>query len=692
MKSPDDRPVVPFPPRAGGGDIPAAAPATPSTRNQIAEYWRILKRRKWGIVGLALVGAMVGGFKALTAVPVYSATTTMLVEPSLPKIVASQEVYAPSAPYLFYETQYDIIRSRALAQRVVEKLDLADRPPSHSQKQTGVWNLVLQKFGFSGGGDEEQPEPAAESPSPKAEAAEGGPDASEARVTALAGMVQGGLSVSGGQRSQIISISFSSPDPELAADIANAAADAYIELGMESRLDQTRRATSWLTDRIDDLRKKLATSEAALQAYQEREGLVDTESLKALSSSRLESLNNELVQAQAKYAEMAKRYGPKHPRLIAAKADVEEATRRLRAEQQTLVQAKEKEFQLAKLEREVTTNRELYDTFLTRFKQTDVSDEHAISNVRVIDRAQIPGAPVKPNKKKILTTSIIFGLLAGIGLAFLLDLLDNTFKKTEDVEEKLLLPVLGITPIVQKRKGERHVPERQYILDSRSSFAESVNHIRTGLLFSNVDHPPKTILVTSSVQSEGKTTLSSNLALALSQLGPTLLVDADLRKPRVAKLAGLEKKGGLVEVVAGQVALKDCVVRDPDSKNLFILKSGMIPPNPLEILSSDRFARMLDETKKHFEHVVIDTAPILPVSDGVVLGRLVDGVILVLKAGATTHNMAQEATKRLRAAKINPLGVVLSQVVQRRTASYYNDSYYYSGYYYGYGEDAPKAK
>jgi capsular exopolysaccharide synthesis family protein len=253
--------------------------------------------------------------------------------------------------------------------------------------------------------------------------------------------------------------------------------------------------------------------------------------------------------------------------------------------------------------------------------------------------------------------------------------------------------VLGVVPLLKKGGKHAQVAERFFINESKSTFAESINHVRTGVLFSHVDDPPKTVLVTSAIQGEGKTTLSSNLALAFSQLGPTLLIDADLRKPRVASVTNVKQDLGLVEVVAGQRALKDSVSRDPDAPNLYILKAGTIPPNPLELLSSDRFLRLLEEMKNRFEHVVLDSAPVLPVSDSVVVARNVDAVVMVVQAGRTTHRMAADAVKRMRTAAVTPVGVVLSQVGGRRGSSYYGQGYYGGyghAYAYAYGDSKKK--
>lgn len=205
-----------------------------------------------------------------------------------------------------------------------------------------------------------------------------------------------------------------------------------------------------------------------------------------------------------------------------------------------------------------------------------------------------------------------------------------------------------------------------------------------------MDNPPQTILITSSVQGEGKTTLASNLALSFAQLGRTLLIDADLRKPRVEHITDTQAAGGLVEFVAGIRTLQECVVQDPECPSLYILKGGTVPPNPLELLSSQTLARTIADMRDKFSHIIIDTAPILPVSDAIVLGHIADSLLLVVQAERTTTKMARDGIKRLENAGIRTMGVVLTQVHVRRSAYYYDGKYqYYYGGYYRSAEDNP---
>jgi len=244
------------------------------------------------------------------------------------------------------------------------------------------------------------------------------------------------------------------------------------------------------------------------------------------------------------------------------------------------------------------------------------------------------------------------------------------------VEEKLGLPLFGV---VQDMGSDTKAVERHYLENKRSVFSEAINHIRTGVTYSNVDNQPKVIVITSSVQSEGKTTVASNLALSYAQLGSTLLIDADLRRPRIKHIIDTDTDTGLVDYVAGVVSLDECVCQDKVEKNLFILKSGTTPPNPLELLASERFKAIIDELRSRFTYIIVDTAPVLPASDAVVLGQLCDALLMVVQSDKTTHHMARDAVKRLNASKVAVAGMILTQANVKK-----GNPYQYGGYY-GYG-------
>ena len=412
-------------------------------------------------------------------------------------------------------------------------------------------------------------------------------------------------------------------------------------------------------------------------------------------------------------SELSERYGEKHPKMISARTDLRETIRRLQSEIKKAVNNVRKEYELAavqerefrsivtlqqdemrdvsgkalemkQLEREMETNRRLYETFLSRFKEADVAGEYDVSNARIIDRAIVPTTPFKPNRRRAVMIAIVAGFGIGIALAFLRDYLNSTFMTKEDVENHLGLPVIGLMPLMKSGKRKRNAIERLVLTDPHSPFSESINDIRTGILFSQIDRPPKVILVTSAIPDEGKTTLASNLALAFSRRGRTLLVDADLRKGRLQEVTGQENNCRLTDMLSGACTPNEAVVADSEAANLFLLTTGVMPPNPLEVISSKQFSTSIERLRDSFDFIIIDGTPLLPISDSIVLGKLVDAVVLTLETDKTTRDVAREALRRLQSARIKPIGVIMQQVDMRKLRSY--GKRYVASYdgYYGY--------
>lgn len=723
----------------------------------LLEYWLVIKRRSRAILGLAFLMALIGLLIAFTITPQYTSTVKILVEPDAPKVVSLDPLQGASNIWYFYETQYEIIASRSVAEAVVKILKLEQHPffikamselkeEESSGSTPGAWKSLIS--------DSE----------PKVKNIK-----NEKFLVreAIIETVLGGISVKGAKKSQIINISYESPDPGLSALIANAIVQAYIEKGLDAKLALNQNAAEWLNNRLLGLRQKLEISETALRNFQQKEGMVDTESFASITSGKLGGITEALIKSQArraeaeiryqqvkdikisgkaleslpivlkntfiqtlkagqaklarKVSELSERYGYKHPKMIAAKADLSIANRRLREEvskvidgihrdyeiavanvtklktlsQQTQQEARGgqgKKIELAKLERDVVTNRQLFEVFMTRFKETSMTGDNGVTNVSVVDLARPAFAPSKPRKKLIVAAAIFAGLFLGVLLAFLLEYLENTFRIPEDVEHKLGLPLLGILPILSLDDKLDISPERYAFTDEKqksSAFIEALNNIRTGVMFANIDSPAKMIMVTSSIAHEGKTTLSSNLSLTFSHTGKTLLIDGDLRKQEFSKnILGQKKIAGLAELAAGEVTMDECIIADKQVDNLFYMSSGLTTPKPLELLSSKKFAELLQQLREKFDHIIIDSAPVLPVSDSLVLGHLVDEVILVVKADSTTHKMAQDAVKRLASARVQPLGVVLQQADLEKMENYGGYSYGYGyGYGAGYGEE-----
>ena len=668
----------------------------------IVEYWRAIAKRRWAILGLTVLVAILTALVVSSMRPVYRATATLLIEQGKSKIVSIEEVYSQGMVQReYYQTQAEILKSDELARKVVRKLGLVKHPDYDPRQAPPGWFQRLTSLG------------AAEEPPARSD---------DDVLKSVVGRFKRNLQVQLVRNSQLVQITFASHDPKLAAAVPNALADVYIESDLEARMAMTQKASEWLRDRLGELRTKVDASEKALQDFRDREHIVDVKGLAMSGASRqLEELTKSLVdarqrraEAEASYAlvqqiragksqmsfdaipavlrnplvqrmkemeadaekrlsDAAKRYGPEHPRMIQAKAELQAAKENTRRQMENVVAgiAKEyevakanetavaqalaqskadiqglnrKEFQLGILERDVQQNRNLYEMFLNRLKETSAAGDLQTTIARVVDPATVPAGPYSPNKQRIVTIAIAVTLVLAAMLALLLDRLSNTINSTSDVENRLGMPVLGVLQKIKafaRKKG--FISELAFFNDSQSTFAEAVRTVRTSILMSALDDPHKVVVITSSVPEEGKTTLSFNLACALGQVKKVLLVDGDLRRPKIAKLVGRDMKApGLADLVAGQAQVSQCVFFDNRS-GIHILPAGTIPPNPLELLSSRRFDDVITKLKEAFDIVIVDSAPLQLVSDAQVLSHFASAASAASRARAGTTMSARPA-------------------------------------------------
>ena len=326
----------------------------------------------------------------------------------------------------------------------------------------------------------------------------------------------------------------------------------------------------------------------------------------------------------------------------------------------------------------------MYEVFFQRANKASGELELQTPVARVIEPSSVPDAPIKPNKNKNIALGFLLGGFLGVLFALLRDRLDNTLKTSEDVESRLKQPILTTLPLLSKAEVERTKTARIFIDQPNSIYAESIRSARTGVLLSGIDLPRRTLVVTSSVPGEGKTTFSINLALAHSHTKKTLLIDADMRRPAISKgLQVAPGAKGLSNFVSGTAALQECLVPIEDS-DLVLMPAGAVPPNPLELLLSQRFKDTLHELEKHFDVIVIDSPPVELVSDAMVLATMSQGVIYVARAESTPHQVARKGIQRIKRAGGQIIGVVLNQFDVQKAEKYYGD---YSGYgKYGYGK------
>ena len=707
----------------------------------LEEYLRILSIHKWSIIGFAIVITLLTMLVVFSIEPVYEATTTVLIESEEENVISIEEVYGiPGANDEYFETQNQILQSRDLAEKVISALDIPNHPEfDPALKEPGLLQSVLSWLPAGLLHDEEV-----------------APD--YAVHNSIVGQFRESLKVAPIRNSQLINITFESVDPQLTETVPNMLADIYIGSDLEGRLAMTQKATGSITSRLDGLKQKLEESEKALHAYRDKEKLIDVGGVDSLAARELDEITVELVkarrnrneaetayrqvtalkgkpiqalesipavlkdkglqnakglqaEAERKMSELKKRYGPKHPKMIVAVAELETTEKNVRIQILNVVESIKKEYEIARakenhlsgamnrtkrdvteinrkegklqaLERDIEANRNIYETFLSRYKETSAVSEMQPVNARVVDPAVIPSKPSKPKKGLIILIALVLSLITGTMIAFFIEALDNTLEDGQDVEEKLHLSLLGIIPKLSMWLNKDIKVLRYYTDNIHTPFAENIRTIRSGILMSGLDEKQKVVLVTSSIPGEGKSMMAVNLALALGQMGNVLLIGCDLRRPSIKEVFGLDAKDvGLSHFMLGTHTL-DQSIHTFKKEHISVMPAGVLPPNPLEMLSAQRFAKGLEVLKKKFDHIVIDSAPAVAVSDAIVMSQLVNQVIYMVKADETAYQLAQEGLKRLQKVNAPIVGVVLNQVSPPRKSS--RHGHYYG--YYGYGK------
>lgn len=696
----------------------------------IKKYWLV-------VIAVSFLGALIAGLASFAMSPVYKAETTLLIEAEEAKVVSIEEVYGVgSANREYLKTQFEMLKSKALAESVVSILALDEHP--YYLQLINKKGLISSSLGamkvLVGLDDIDVPEQSARNKKEK-----------------IADLISRSLSVVPIRGTQLVKLSYESTNPALSAQVVNAFANQYIRTHLDAKADISQRAIGMLSERLEGLEEKLQTSELALTEYREKEGLIDLQGVTtliskqlnelttqivevrrqkaelealseqvvdengALSLEELESvssiLNDRLVQhfkeaeaeADAKLEELSQRYGPKHPVMLAARADLEVAKRKyekqlrnvaegiaqeysaakrkerrlikeLESSKQELQVIRRKEFELNNLQREVNTNRQLYETFFTRVKETTETVDLATANARVVDVAKVPLSPVKPKKALIIVITFILMLILCSLIAILIEVLDNTFKVPEDIESKLNTPLLGVLPKLESPEGDNL--SRVFFDEDNRKFSEAIRTIRTGIQLAGIDNALKVTMVTSSVPGEGKSTLSMNMAHALGLNEKVLLIDADMRRPSVGKKLGFAVgTPGLANLIAGNTSIESAVQH---VDGIDVMVAGAVPPNPLELLSTERFKSILDELKEKYDRIVIDSPPTQAVSDALILSTHVDGLVYVVKAASTSVNLVKSGVGDVLQASAPLTGVVLNHVDLNKQASY---SYAYSGYY-----------
>jgi len=645
--------------------------ATTDKQTDFLRYWLLVRSRLWLVISLAIVVTVLVGMVVKDMPTMYKATVTMLLAPEQAKVISMQDMFAGNAGgRIYFNTQVGIIQSRSILDKLINELDLEHSPEfSSSQPSKLSWIKSILKMNAKSVSEEEQKRQVLEA-------------------------VRKKITVENPPYTKFIKLSFESESAVMAAKEANTLADIYITDSLDSRVQMAHQATDWMRQRADELRQKLSQAEGRLQSFIDQKGLVNTgEGVTALTSQELTALTVSSLQARASVSELSQRYGAKHPKLIAARAELARAQAALNRSKSKIRRLGKQDVQLKALQHEVDSTRKLYETILNRLKETDQASTLITASARVVDPAEAPLKHEKSKKKLIVIGAFVLTLAAGIGLILLLDLLDSTIHSIKDVEDRLGMPMLGLLPLLKFNSKKQSMADKldEMISGSHHQFNEAIRTIRTGIMLSAIDNPHKVILVISSLPGEGKSTVAANLAIAMGKLERVLLLDADLRRPTVAKHFGMNTKvKGLSELVSGTASFKDCLERN-ETYHIDVMHAGIIPPNPLELLASNRFQAVLKSFENHYDRIIIDSTPVQAVSDALVLSQYARGVVYVVKADATPDRMIKNCFKRLREVNAPVIGVVLNQVDIKKSARYgYED---YEGYYdhYGYSDQENKA-
>lgn len=691
----------------------------------LLEYWNILRRRWRLLAATALATVFLALVFTLLATPSYRAGTTLQIERDTIKVVAYEGLEPSESPLDkdFYQTQYELLKSRSLARRVIEDLKLVADP-------------TYEKY--------------IEAADKESEIRANGKAVSESlrrqlREEALVEPVLECLGIEPIRNSRLVRVNFESPDPMVAAKVANAYATGFIASNLERRFQASSYAKKYLEERLAQLKDRLEDSERKVVAFSEQEQIVsvsedkpslDAQSLGDLNSAlataegtrmKTEALwrgasasdgmalpqvvSNPLIQKlreqkagmEATYQNSLATFKPDYPNMVQLQQQIAEANRQIRAEVSNIRQAVRIDYEAALaqenllrsrigalkgdvlnlqgrsiqyniLKREAEKNRQLYDGLLQRYKEIGVSGGIGANNISVIDVATPPTKASSPRKLLNIAIGLVLGVLLGVLVVFAVHYLDNTVRDPKALEAAAGLAVLGAIP----RLAEGDTP-MQAASDLRSAFSESYRSVRTALQFATAHGLPGTLLITSAGPSEGKSTSALELAQNIAQLGKrVLLIDADLRGASVHKATGLALAKGLSSLLSGACDLKEAV-QSYRNGAFSVITSGPLPPNPPELLGGDALPKLLRELRERFDVVVLDGPPVLGLADAPLLANHAEATIVVVAAQATRIDALQAAIRRLQFARARVIGAVLTRFDIGGSDEHYG---------YGYGHHA----
>jgi polysaccharide biosynthesis transport protein len=711
---------------------------SPGREVHLLDYIRVLYKRRWIALSAFVIVFLGGAIHTFTATPLYEARTQILIEKESSNVVDFKEAFEQNQQTDdYYQTQYKILQSRALARRTLAVLNVWDAPaagPPARLATDRVRAYITESVAWATGAQRAQAPVVAVAP-----------DETE-RESRRVDRLLSGLTITPVRNSRLVDVKYTSADPVLATQIANELAKQYIEQNLEFKFLSSKEASDWLGERLAEQRKQVEGSEQALQLYREQTGAValeDTQNIVVqklvdlnaavtraktdriqreaayrqigaietnrvgldtfpaiLANAYIQQLKTELSELQKQQAELSDKLLPRHPDMVKIGLAVQTAEAKLKNEIGKVVQSIRNEYEAALaqerslvgaleqqkndamalnrkgieygvLARDAASNRQIFESLMQRTKETGISGELKTSNIRIVDPAEVPRGAASPNVRNNLLIALFAGLTLAMGLAFFFEYLDNRIKTPDEMKEHLTLPFLGMVPALFGKNSGNPLISSSVPPD----FSESFRGVRTNLLFSFAQGGCRSVVITSTGPGEGKTIVAANIAIALAQAGErVLLVDADMRKPRLHDLFAMAQEPGLSNVLVGNAKSSAAVAKTAVS-GLWVLPAGAHPPNPAELLGSKRFIDFMASLYEHFDWVILDTPPVMAVTDSSVVAHVASGVLFVVGAEMTSRYVAQRALDQLESAKARFVGAVLNRVDLK------HHGYYYSHYY-----------
>jgi len=705
----------------------------------LRDYLHVLLRRKWTAITFLIITVTTVLIGTFLMTPIYRSSATIKIDKENPNVLQFKDVIeVERAADDYYQTQYKILKSRNLAKRVIRQMKLDQNPEfavvAVDAKKTLAMTVAATENNplrnveegidprvVNGFLSRLNVEPLQKSMLVKVSFDSFSPDMSANIANTIAKSYIDFNIESKFDATQQAREFLEKQLEEMKARVERAeealnkyaAQNGIIFLTEGGHGAKDRDGQSIITRKLSDLSTNMvqAISDRISKEAMHREmEKGDTESVSPiLNNPLIQALKKDYIAAEAEYSQLSKVYKPDYPKMVRLREQINQIKTRIDAETAKIVSGIKRDYEAAVkrenylkstldkyqveamnlnekmvqyqiLRREADTNRELYNGLLHRLKETGISASLTSSNIQVLDRAETPQNPHKPKKTLNLLIALVTGLFGGIGLAFFVEYLDNTVKHPDDVEKGAALPSLGIVPNIAESVDSSARPMLTHE-DRKSTLAEAYRAIGTYIQFSSAVKPPKTMLITSARKGEGKTTTAVNTAITMAHsCGKGLIIDADMRNPQLHKIFDVDPLNGLSSFLTGNIEFGDGLIKRTKVENLDIIPAGIIPPNPSELLSSYRMKDLVNGLFTLYSFVVIDSPPLLGLSDSLILSTMTDGVIIVVRAGNTPKDLVAQTKKLLYGVNAKILGVVLNGVKESdlRYGSY---SYYYSYYY-----------